>query len=107
MRLELQTSRATEAQLQSSLAEAAQELRLGQAAAAAATMRAETAEADLKAAEAETRHALPQWQEQLQKAEAQLRSLSTQLREKDNKVRGESGGGSRGVMVTWCDGHVV
>jgi len=87
LKLELQTARATEVQLQQSLAEAAQQLRVQQSEAAAAQMRAETAENDLVAAEAETRDALPQWQEQLQKAEGQLRTLSNQLRDKDNKVR--------------------
>jgi len=62
LKLELQTARATEVQLQQSLAEAAQQLRVQQSEAAAAQMRAETAENDLVAAEAETRDALPQWQ---------------------------------------------
>jgi len=85
--LELQTARTTEVQLQQSLAEAAQELRMQQQKVADAQLRAESAEADLSFAEAETRSSLPQWQEQMQKAEAQLRTLSNQLREKDDKVR--------------------
>ncbi|KAL1495750.1 hypothetical protein AB1Y20_016612 [Prymnesium parvum] len=91
LKLELQAARATEAKLQQSLAEAAQQLRLQQAAAEAAASRAEAAEAELKSAEEETRTALPAWQEQLQRAEAQLRQLSAQLREKDAKVREQEG----------------